>query len=259
MAKSRMKKALPDSALAGAAITIEERGILESFFKLPDTEQGIIRQLLEKYTPGGAPKILLPIQDMPKRSNLKTAYKLIRYHRLTFETATSGAVHSTYLPWIASITHIKMGGTEEIEITLNGSYRWVWSFLKRHLKESTVRLKSQYSIRLYQWARQYLSVGHKRVSLSTLRKILGLEELRDSSDNVVQGAPLQMWASVKQRALDQALKEINSKSDIGLELELIGRGNYRRVQSLGFKIRPKTVAELKKVKETGSKKIGEAA
>jgi plasmid replication initiation protein len=66
------------------------------------------------------------------------------------------------------------------------------------------------------------------------------------SDKVVQGAPLQMWASVKQRALDQALKEINSKSDIELELELIGRGNYRRVQSLGFKIRPKTAAELKK-------------
>jgi hypothetical protein len=60
------------------------------------------------------------------------------------------------------------------------SIRWlractVGRTLKERLDEPSVRLKSQYSSRLYQWAKQYVAVGYKRVSLATLRKILGLE------------------------------------------------------------------------------------
>jgi hypothetical protein len=58
-----------------------------------------------------------------------------------------------------------------------------------------------------------LAVGYKRVSLATLRKILGLEEIKDNSGRVVQEAPLELRANVKQRALDQALKEINKHKD----------------------------------------------
>jgi len=37
-------------------------------------------------------------------------------------------------------------------------------------------------------------------------------------------APLEVWANVKQRALDPTLKEINKHSDIKLQLEFTGRG-----------------------------------
>jgi hypothetical protein len=67
---------------------------------------------------------------------------------------------------------------------------------------------------LYLWAKQYLVVGHRRVSVGTLRKILGLEDVKDNSGRVVLDAPLELWANVKQRALDPALKEINKQSDI---------------------------------------------
>jgi len=79
-------------------------------------------------------------------------------------------------------------------------------------------------------------VGYKRVSLATLRKILGLEDIKNNSGIVVQEAPLELWANLKQRALDQALGEINEHSDIQLELEFTGRGPYRKAQSLGFRI-----------------------
>jgi plasmid replication initiation protein len=114
--------------------------------------------------------------------------------------------------------------------------------LKQRLDEPGVRLKSQYSSRLYQWAKQYVAVGYKRVSLATLRKILGLEAIKDNSGRVVQEAPLELWANVKQRALNQALGEINKHSDINLELEFIGRGAYRKVKSLGFRIRARKYA-----------------
>lgn len=81
-----------------------------------------------------------------------------------------------------------------------------------------------------------MAVGYKRVRLATLRKVLGLEDIKDNSGRVIQQAPLEIWANLKQRALDVALKEINKESDIRLELEFTGRGPYRKVQSLGFRI-----------------------
>ena len=161
---------------------------------------------------------------------------MIRYHRLTFDSIADGALRSTYLPWIESITHVKAGEEEELEVRLNSNYEKVWRMLKQRLEEPSVRLKSQYSSRLYQWAKPYVVVGYKRVSLATLRKVLGLEDIKDNSGRVVQEAPLELWANVKQRALDQALGEINKHSDIQLELEFTGRGPYRKVQSLGFRI-----------------------
>jgi hypothetical protein len=47
MTEGSSKKASPDSASQLSVTTVEEQGILESFFKLPQTERGIIRQLLE--------------------------------------------------------------------------------------------------------------------------------------------------------------------------------------------------------------------
>ena len=78
-------------------------------------------------------------------------------------------------------------------------------------------------------------VGFKRVSVATLRKILGLEDIKDNSGRVIQDAPLELWANLKQRALDVALKEINKESDIQLQLEFTGRGTYRKVQSFRFR------------------------
>jgi plasmid replication initiation protein len=196
---------------------------------------------LQKSGPQEVGVIRLPIPFAPKdfkerRDFLLPVYKLIRYHRLVFHSIADGALRWTYLPWIESITHVKAGEEEELEVRLNSNYEKVWRMLKQRLDEPGVRLKSQYSSRLYQWAKQYVVVGYKRVSLATLRKILGLEEIKDNSGRIVQEAPLELWANVKQRALDQALKEINKESDIKLELEFTGRGPYRKVQSLGFRI-----------------------
>ena len=130
----------------------------------------------------------------------------------------------------------KPGKSEEIELRLNSNYENVWRVLKERLNEPAVRLKSQYSSRLYLWSKQYSVVGFKRVSLATLRKILGLQDIKNNSGRVVQRAPLEVWANLKQRALDAALKEINKHSDIKLELEFTGRGTHRKVLSLGFRI-----------------------
>jgi hypothetical protein len=140
MTKGFSKKTSPDSALQPSVTTVEEQGILESFFKLPQTERGIIRQLLEKCGPQQVGVIRLPVRFGPKkfkerRNFLLPVYKLIRYHRLIFDTIADGRLRSTYLPWIESITHIKAGEEEELEVRLNSKYENVWRMSKQRLDQ----------------------------------------------------------------------------------------------------------------------------
>jgi hypothetical protein len=92
---------------------------------------------------------------------------------------------------------------------------------------------------------EYSVVGFKRVSVATLRKILGLEDIKDNSGKVIQDGPLELWANLKQRALDVAPKEINKESDIQLELQFVGRGAFRKVLSLGFRVTARKNARRK--------------
>jgi hypothetical protein len=145
--------------------------------------------------------IRFPVPFGPKSINerarfLSPIYKLIRYHRLVFNSVADGVFRSTYLPWIDSITHVRAREKEEIELRLNSNYENVWRVLKERLNEPAARMKSQYSTRLYLWAKQDLVVGQKRISVGTLRKILGLQDVKDNSGRVVQDAPLEFWANV---------------------------------------------------------------
>ena len=127
-------KTQPDSAFQLSVATIEEQGILESFSRLPQAEREIVRQLLEKFGPQQVGVIRLPVPFGPKkvkerRNFLLLVYKLIRYHRLIFDSVADGVFHSTYLPWIDSITHAKAGEKEEIDLRLNSNYENVWRVL----------------------------------------------------------------------------------------------------------------------------------
>src|SRR5271167_3576197 len=117
MRRDSRRKTSPDSALEFSVTTVEEQGILESFSKLPQTERGIIRQLLEKFGPQQVGVIRLRVPFGPKkvkerRNFLLPVYKLIRYHRLVFNSIGDGALRWTYLPWIESITHVKVAEEE---------------------------------------------------------------------------------------------------------------------------------------------------
>jgi hypothetical protein len=54
------------------------------------------------------------------------------------------------------------------------------------------------------------------ISLEELRKVLGLESIKDTGGNVIQEPPLPISANFRQRALDTAIAEINKKTDLGV-------------------------------------------
>ncbi len=99
---------------------------------------------------------------------------------------------------------------------------------------------------MYSWAKKYVSVRTKRISLSLeeLRKVLGLESVKDAEGNIIQEAPLPVWANFRQRALNVAIAEINKKTDLRIKLASIERSKHWRVVALTFAI--KTQATLKR-------------
>jgi hypothetical protein len=99
---------------------------------------------------------------------------LIRYHRLIFDSVADGVFRPTYLPWIDSITFVKAGEKEEIELRFNSNYEKVRRVLKERLDEPSVRLKSHYSTRLYLWAKQYIVVSVGTLRRGAFRKVLSL-------------------------------------------------------------------------------------
>jgi hypothetical protein len=81
MTKGSSKKTWPDLSSKLSATTVEEQGILESFFKLPQTERGIIRQLLENCGPQQAGIIRLPVLFGPKKFKERRSFLLPVYLR----------------------------------------------------------------------------------------------------------------------------------------------------------------------------------
>jgi hypothetical protein len=114
---------------------------------------------------------------------------------------------------------VEVRGTEnqEVYIAFSPPFERIWLESKKRLPEhvakepANIGLRSQYSIRLYPWAKKNASVRKKRISLEDLRKLLGLESVKDAEGNVIQEAALSLWANFRQRALDIGILEINNR------------------------------------------------
>jgi plasmid replication initiation protein len=110
-------------------------------------------------------------------------------------------------------------------------------------KRANTGLRSQYALRLYSWAKKYVGDGTKSISLEDLRRVFGLEPVKDTGGNVIQEAPLPIWANFQQRALDVAIAQVNAKTDLKIKVVSIERSKHRRVVTLTFAIKNAGSAE----------------
>ena len=142
-------------------------------------------------------------------------------------------VTTSYTRWLDAV---QVRGAEiEVYVTFSPRFERIWLESKKRLleyadqKPANINLRSQYAIRLYGWAKKYVTVGTKRISLEQLRKVLGLESVKDADGKIIQEAPLPVWANFRQRALDTAIAEINRKTDLNIALKSLEQSKYRRV------------------------------
>jgi plasmid replication initiation protein len=153
-----------------------------------------------------------------------------------------------YARWLSSITLVE----KRMVLHLDPGVVPHLERLKNHQKEdserASVKLASQYSIRLYEWAWKWRHVVLKRISIPQIRKVLGVDDVTDEQGNVISEKCLVHWPNLKQRAIDRALHEINEKTDLSIRLVAVGQAKYRRVLSLAFEIKEKN----RKAKPNGS-------
>jgi plasmid replication initiation protein len=142
---------------------------------------------------------------------------------------------------------VKEGTDPEVYVAFSPRFERIWIESKKRLpdymeqKPGSAALRSQYALRLYGWAKKYAEDGAKTVSLEELRRVFGLESVKNAEGNVIKEAPLPIWANFQQRALGVALREVNAKTDLKIKLALTERSKYRRVVSLNFTIKTQPI------------------
>src|SRR5258708_12718429 len=157
--------------------------------------------------------------------------KLLTYHRLVLH---NGDKQNSVLfaRWLSSVTVVDKKMILHIDPGLVPHLERLKDHQKEDSERASVKLASQYSIRLYEWAWKWRHVVLKRISIPQIRRVLGVDEVRDGQGNVISEKCLVHWPNLKQRAIDRALHEINEKTDLGIRLVAVGQAKYRRRPSL---------------------------
>jgi len=129
---------------------------------------------------------------------------------------------------------------------LQSRFEHVWLELKkllpRYLTEKTSQASTAKSVlgSPIQLGKKYAIVGSKRVSLDRLRKVLGLESIRDAEGNMIQEAPLPVLGQLTAESLGHCHSEINRKTDLRISLEELRDGRSTgRITTLTFDIKCK--------------------
>jgi plasmid replication initiation protein len=208
---------------------------------LSDAERAVLNTALQKYRPGQSEPILVGNSKV-----FKPALRLMTWYRLVIEEITDAGVITSFTRWLDAV-QVRGAEDKEVYVTFSPRFEHIWLESKKHLleyaaqKPANIGLRSRYAIRLYSWAKKYVTAGTKRISLEQLRKVLGLESVKDAAGKIIQEAPLQLWANFRQRALDVAIAEINEKTDLQITLESLGRSKHRRVTTLTFTIKTQAI------------------
>jgi hypothetical protein len=156
---------------------------------LTDAERKVLNTAFEKYRPGQSEPILVG-----GRKLLKPALRLMTWYRLVIEEIHDSHVTTSFTRWLDAV---QLRGVEDQEVFVSFSPRFeqIWLESKKRFrgyasqKPANIKLRSQYALRLYGWAKKYVSVGTKRISLEQLRKVLGLESVKDADGKVIHEAP----------------------------------------------------------------------
>ena len=177
---------------------------------------------------------------------LKPALRLMTDYRLVIQEVEGPEVITSYTRWIESV-QLKEGENQEVYVGFIPRFERIWIESKKRLpdymeqKPGNAALRSQYALRLYGWAKKYAEDGAKTISLEELRRVFGLESVKDAEGNVIKEAPLPVWANFQQRALDVALAEVNAKTDLKIKLASLQRSKHRRVVALDFAIKTQPI------------------
>lgn len=205
--------------------------LIEANYKLGVVEQKIILCLASNIQPNDSDfkTYTLPVKEFNKLLGLKGNPKYTELRQITkdlmqkvFEVRINKKV--IQVAWLSYVAYNESDGA--IDIRFDPFLRPYLLELKKEFTsyklENVVKLKSSYSIRIYELLKQYEKMKERTFLLADLRKMLGAEEIYPA------------YGNFKQRVLVPAQKELKKKTDISFDIEEIKAG--RRVDKVKFLI-----------------------
>jgi plasmid replication initiation protein len=215
--------------------------IQKSYFMLSGSARAVLDTALRKYRPA---------QSEPIRvggiAQLKPALRLMTAYCLVIQEVAGAEVLTSYTKWLECV-QVKKGAEPEVYVAFSPRFEQIWLESRKRLleymeeKPANAALRSQYALRLYGWAKKFVKEGAQTISLEDLRRVFGLESIKDAQGNIIKEAPLPIWANFQQRALGVAIRQVNAKTDLKIKLASIERSKQRRVVALNFAIKTQTV------------------
>lgn len=234
--EKKITESIPEQ---GKYPVVQSNTLVEGQYKLDLIPQKIIRYLISEIRPSDETlknKYRLVVKDFCDTVDREYETKVFQDIRLAAEKLLSTKItikkqdRTIRTTWIASYEYPKNKGWFAFEFSSDLEdelLRLKDQFTKYYLKNIS-KLKSQYSIRIYELLQQYVSVGERTESIADLRAMLGLEEN--------EYRPFQNF---KKWILKPAHAEICKKTDIDFNFEVKKESRYP-IAVRFFKIRQKT-------------------
>ena len=141
-------------------------------------ERAVLDIALQKYRAGRSERVMVG-------NLLRPALRLMTDYRLVIQEVEGPEVITSYTRWIESV-QLKEGENQEVYVTFSPRFERIWIESKKRLpdymeqKPGNAALRSQYALRLYGWAQKYVEDGAKTISLEELRRVFGLESVKDA-------------------------------------------------------------------------------
>jgi Initiator Replication protein len=106
-----------------------------------------------------------------------------------------GALVTSFTRWLEAVI-VKGAENQEVYVTFSPQFERIWLESKKRLPEyvskkpASLELRSQYSIRFYDWAKKHVEARTKTISLEEFRWVLGLESVKDAERKVIHEVPM---------------------------------------------------------------------
>jgi plasmid replication initiation protein len=218
-------------------LVIKSNYLVEASYKLTTQEQRIILLVASMIKPNDEDfqtycieiknfMKLVGVSGHSKYEEIKEITKKLRERTLIIKNLIENTV--TQVGWVSSFKYFNREGY--IQIRLDPELKPYFLKLKRHFTQyqlqNVIRLKSAYSIRLYELFKQYEKIGERYFELSDLKKILGI-----GADKY------RLYGDFKRKILNRAKKELSKQTDLKFTFSEKKKG--RKVIGVHFFIKSK--------------------
>src|SRR5258708_9070711 len=261
-----MAQTAPDGELtfdvqpAYQAVVWQHNGITNTRYKLTARQQKLLLYAIAMIEPNAAEfgKIRVSVEDYAALTGLETdnLYRDLRETAIAIRGAPLVVDHvepgmkrpmRRHSAWFEYVDEADGSGFITIKLT-----SWLKPYLLQVRREFfqfqlgfALDLRSEYSIRLYQFLKRWEFAKRRTITVDQLRLEIGATEI-DRKGNIVR-INLEQYKHLKSRAITPAIEEINRETDLSVSYTETKFPRSKAVQSVTFTIN-KNLENLEKLR-----------